>query len=215
MPFSTALVAAHSGLTERQVRYWSKPQRGRPALVEPEYQARPALWSFRDLVALRMLAVVRVHDGTPLRRIRDAVEALRRVTVGNHLSEHTLRAAGKTVLWLANGGEGEVGVDPLTGQQAARVLLSDVLGEYQANDMKVRNLLRPFPGVSVNPEVLSGFPVAFGTRVPYDLIAGLVRDGVPPNEVRHYYPSVTEEGARDAEQFATYVDERTGRTVAA
>lgn len=213
MPFSTALVAAHSGLTERQVRYWSKPQRGWPPLVKPEYRARPALWSFRDLVALRMLA--RVREGTPLPQIRAAVKAVRKLTGGEHLSAHTLRAAGRTVLWLPDGEGSKVGVDPLTGQQADRILLSDVLGEFDGERGKVLDLTNPYPGVSVDPQVLSGFPVAAGTRVPYDLIAGLVRDGVPPDEVRHYYPSVTEEGARDAERFATYVEEGTGRTRAA
>lgn len=212
MSFSTSLVAAHSGLTERQVRYWSKPQRGRPALLQPEYRGRPALWSFRDLVALRMLAYMRVDEGTSLRRIRNAVEALRRVTSEAHLSEHELRAAGGTVLWFPDEG---TGVDPVTGQQASRVLLNDVLGEFRAKDGgRVLPLFRPYPDLSVDPEVLSGFPVALGTRVPYDMIAGLVRDGVPPAEVRGYYPSVGVDGARDAVKFAHFVEERTGRTAA-
>jgi len=32
--------------------------------------------------------------------------------------------------------------------------------------------------------------VVSGTRVPYDLVAGLVRDGIPPENIKDYYPSL-------------------------
>jgi uncharacterized protein (DUF433 family) len=49
-------------------------------------------------------------------------------------------------------------------------------------------------------------PVISGTRVPYDAVASLMRDGVPANRIAEYYPAVTAEAAGDALDFARYVD---------
>ena len=42
--------------------------------------------------------------------------------------------------------------------------------------------------------------------MPYNAIAGLMRDGVKAEQVGDYYPAVTAEAARDAFDFARYVD---------
>ncbi|GAA0915634.1 DUF433 domain-containing protein [Nonomuraea longicatena] len=49
-------------------------------------------------------------------------------------------------------------------------------------------------------------PVIEGTRVPYDEIVALLRDGVPAERVAEYYPSVSAGAALDAADFADYVD---------
>ena len=45
-----------------------------------------------------------------------------------------------------------------------------------------------------------------GTRVAFDSVASLVRDGVGPTEIKGFYPSVSAAGARDATDFADEVD---------
>jgi hypothetical protein len=58
------------------------------------------------------------------------------------------------------------------GQQVTTVLMAEVLRRPR------RNLL-------IDPEIRSGNPVVSGTRVPFDLIAGLVR-GVPLAKIADY-----------------------------
>jgi uncharacterized protein (DUF433 family) len=50
--------------------------------------------------------------------------------------------------------------------------------------------------------------------VPFELIAGLLRDGVAAEAISDYYPSVGAAAAADALDFADYVD-RYGRASAA
>ncbi|WP_246268999.1 DUF433 domain-containing protein [Acrocarpospora macrocephala] len=60
--------------------------------------------------------------------------------------------------------------------------------------------------VSVDPDVCGGMRVIQGTRVPYDEVAALLRDGVPAEKISDYFPSVTAMAARSAVDFADYVD---------
>jgi len=73
---------------------------------------------------------------------------------------------------------------------------------------EVLPLLRPVPGVAVDPEVRGGYPVVEGTRVPYDIVAGLVDDGLGPEEIAGFYPSVRSADVRGASEFAHYVNQR-------
>jgi uncharacterized protein (DUF433 family) len=70
----------------------------------------------------------------------------------------------------------------------------------------VPHLLRPRTHLSVDPDTQGGIPVITGTRVPYDAVASLMREDVPPESVSDYYPTVSAQAARDALDFAMYVD---------
>ena len=69
----------------------------------------------------------------------------------------------------------------------------------------VVDLRRPRPRISVDPDVRGGFPVIAGTRVPYDLIASLVDDGLDASAIAEIYPSVPVDAAQDAVDFSRYV----------
>jgi len=92
---------------------------------------------------------------------------------------------------------------------------SEVLAEFTtATGDTVPNLRRPRPHVTVDPAMRGGHPVIAGTRVPFELVAGLVQDGVPPEEVALYYPGVDAAAARDATDFAQYVATHTEASAA-
>ncbi|MFC0862872.1 DUF433 domain-containing protein [Sphaerimonospora cavernae] len=82
----------------------------------------------------------------------------------------------------------------------------DVLQPFYRDGRHIPDLLRPRDHVTVDPAVRGGTPVIEGTRVPYDEVAALLRDGVPADRIPVYYPSVTATAALDAEDFADYVD---------
>ncbi|MBB6471196.1 DUF433 domain-containing protein [Sphaerisporangium rubeum] len=82
----------------------------------------------------------------------------------------------------------------------------DVLRPFYRDGRHIPDLLRPRRHVTVDPAVRGGDPVIVGTRIPYDEVTALLRDGVPAERVRDYYPAVTAPAAIDAADFADYID---------
>ena len=77
-------------------------------------------------------------------------------------------------------------------------VIGDVIEPFAVRaGVLVPHLLRPRPCLAVDPETQGGTPVIAGTRVPYDAVAGLMRDGVSAERIRDYYPSVTAVAAAD------------------
>ena len=206
MAYEPKVAAALSGVTTRRLAYW----RGTRVLV-PEISAdRPFLYSYRDLVALRTFAFLR--GDRSLQAIRRALRTMADMGETEHLSSYRLVSQGRRSIALVKD-EGAVDLVERPGQALTVVKLGDVLQSFPLGDIEVPNLARPRQNISVDPGVRNGHPVVAGTRVPFEVVAGLVRDGVPPEEIAQFYPSVNAEGARDAVDFAEYV-ERAGRRAA-
>jgi uncharacterized protein (DUF433 family)/DNA-binding transcriptional MerR regulator len=197
------MAAALSGATRRQLSHWRRDN-GSGALLVPEISAEPPqlLYSFRDLLALRSCVFLR--QSASLQKIRKAISNLRDLGEREHLSQYTLVSDGDTIVLM----EGEDATD-LVRQPGQRVLavLSDVFEPFAVREgVVVPQLFRPRQRLEVDPAMRGGVPVLSGTRVPYDVVAGLVRDGVSPEDIKEYYPAVSAEAARDAADFALYVD---------
>jgi uncharacterized protein (DUF433 family) len=93
------------------------------------------------------------------------------------------------------------------GQLQLVAVIGEIIEPFAARaGVLVPHLLRPRPGLAVDPETQGGTPVIAGTRVPYDTVAGLMRDGVPADRIADYYPAVSAMAASDALDFARYVD---------
>ncbi|MDP4505801.1 MULTISPECIES: DUF433 domain-containing protein [unclassified Nonomuraea] len=193
------LAAALSGASVGQLRHW----RRRPPVFAPEYQMpQKVLYSYRDVVALRSIAYLREKDVTSLQSIRKSIKNLRALGKVEHLSEYKLVRSGNTIVLV----DGDEAVDLL--RQPGNVVLAgmvDVFGEFDGRVGRVLPFQRPVPGVVVDPEIRSGFPVIEGTRVGYDQVAGLMADDVPAEDIAGFFPSVNAEAARAANRFADYV----------
>jgi uncharacterized protein (DUF433 family) len=122
-----------------------------------------------------------------------------------HLSSYQLVAVGRDVVWKISQ---EIAVD-LTRRPGQQVIaqMVDIRAAFRGpGNREVVPLYRPKPGVAVDPEIRGGYPVIAGTRVPYDLVASLLEDGVTAEEVAGFYPAVSATAARGALAFARYVD---------
>jgi uncharacterized protein (DUF433 family)/DNA-binding transcriptional MerR regulator len=210
MPFPTLEAAALTGATLRQLDYWRRPKGDRGPLLLPEYrEGRTYLYSYRDILALRMFVYLRGR--TSLQKIRRAVDSLDDLSDVGHLSDYKLIATSDSIVWVDPKGflteQQYVDLVQRPGQGSIPVVMQQILGSFQTDRATVLPFPKPLPRISSDPEILGGFPVVDGTRVPYDLVAGLLRDGVAASSVRHFYPSVDARGALDAERFASYVDQ--------
>jgi uncharacterized protein (DUF433 family)/DNA-binding transcriptional MerR regulator len=206
--YEPRVAGALSGVTQGQLNYWRKEK-----LFIPEYSdIRPVAYSFRDLVALRTFAMLRGKRS--LQGIRRALKQMAELGETDHLSQYRLELQGRRgiVLVRADGSEGIELVEK-PGNLVAVIQLGDLVKSFPLDDIEVPNLIRPRENISVKLGVLGGHPVVAGTRVPYELVASLVRDGVEPGQVAEYYPSVSADAARDAVDFAKYVERAARRRV--
>ena len=75
--FSEDQVEVVTGLTKRQLRYWAKTGFFKPSFVEDNPRLPYSrFYSFKDLVGLRTLEVLRVKNAVPLQQLRVVAEKL-------------------------------------------------------------------------------------------------------------------------------------------
>ena len=197
------MAAALSGATTGQLRHWRSPKTG--PLLAPEIAAKPrALYSFQDVLALRTF--VRLREDTSLQKIRAAIGHLRDLGEVGPLSSYRLVSDQRGDIQLVTQDQA-VNLGTRPGQLQLVAVIGDVIEPFAVRaGVVVPHLLHPRPLLEVDPETQGGTPVIAGTRVPYDAVADLMRDGVEAEQVSKYYPAVTAEAARDALDFARYVD---------
>ncbi len=203
MSYTPAVAAALSGATVRQLSHWRRGPN--PVLAPAQVRAGGrVLYSFQDVVALRAIVYLRGKN-VPLQRFRKALVALRTMGETDHLSSYEFVASGKDILWRESAEQ----TTALTGKPGQHVIaqMVDILASFtDAKGNTVSSLARPEPGIEVDQEVRSGFPVIEGTRVPYDLVASLLADGITAEKISEIYPSVTARAAQGALAFASRVD---------
>jgi len=203
MAYSTKMAAALSGATMSQLRGW-RQNRGHGPFLVPELQGRPtALYSFRDVLALRAFAQLRQEFS--LQAIRRAVGTLRRLGEVDHLVAFSFVADEGSIM-LCRDDEYPTDLLKRPGQRVIATVAGILRPFAPRPGVVVPHMLHPYKHVAVDPDTQGGHPVIAGTRVPYDAVVELLQDGVPPGEIAEYYPSVGEQAASDAESFSLYVD---------
>lgn len=195
MGYDAALTVTLTGVTVNQLNDWRRKK-----ILVPEVSAgRPVEYSFRDLVALRVLAKLRVH--TSLQQIRKALANLSEFEMVEHLSEYMFATDGKTVKVKTDSGFMNLN-DNQKGQYEFYTLGNIYEPFMNLNDRQVPDFMHPRTNLSVNPKRMGGFPTIRGSRVPYIDVAELYRSGeLEPGEISDFYPGVTDEAARDAVDF--------------
>lgn len=203
MAYTSRMAAALSGATPSQLQHW-RQQGPRGPVLAPEISQHPrALYSFRDLLALRTCVYLRQQAS--LQRIRTAIGNLRDLGEREHLSNYKLVGAKDSVQLVTE--EEAVDLVKRPGQRQVLVVMGDVLEAFPVRaGVIVPALFQPRELITVDPETRGGNPVISGTRVPYEAVASLMEDGVTAEEIADYYPSVSPSAARDARSFALYVN---------
>jgi DNA-binding transcriptional MerR regulator len=136
--FTSHQASRLTGCTPRQLRYWDQI-----TLVSPSIQRTggrsgvPRLYSFRDLVALRVVRSL-LDGGMSLQRVRRAFEYLRRnADLEGQLSEVKLITDGKSIFKVARR-RGEI-VDALReGQMAFFVAIDEIARSVDADVAQFR-----------------------------------------------------------------------------
>lgn len=204
MTFPSELASVLTGASMSQLSHW----RSAPALLAPEISSKPrALYSFRDIVALRTF--VRLRKELPLQRIRTALSTLQDYDLTDHPSSYQLVTDSKTVFLVEDEGGDVVDLVKRRGQTVL-VSMADVFAPFtNLQGQDVVDFRRPRQNIEVREKRMGGWPTIAGTRLRYDTVALLLGDGsVEPEDAHHYYPEVSTEAALDAADFDTTVRER-------
>jgi len=154
---------------------------------------------------------VALRQQTSLQKIRKAVAYLLEQHPITHLSAHSLKAGpgGKTIVWIADDGD-FVDVVEHPGQPGIRVVMEQIFGEFTTESGRtVPDLRSPAPGLAIDREIRGGYPVLKGTRLPFDAVSSLTRDGLTDAEIIEIYPTATGEGISGARRFAEMIERST------
>ena len=130
--FTSHQASRLTGCTPRQLRYWDQIGLVRPSIQRTGGRSGvPRLYSFRDLIALRVVQSL-LAGGMSLQRVRRAFEYLRRnAGLDGHLSELKLITDGVSIFKVARK-RGEI-IDALRqGQMAFFVAIDEIARSMDA-----------------------------------------------------------------------------------
>jgi uncharacterized protein (DUF433 family) len=184
--------AALSGVPRSTVRYWARKEILKPSVS----QQRVMLWSYPDLMGLRMIYWLRqekeLGDGRSVPRssmpkVRKALSQLRELDLDlwSRDSGFTVavdRAGGIHV--ETNGSHEAIGRQRVMGPD-----MFDLLGPFETGEQtRGPDLQRPRPQLRIIPGKLGGEPHIKRTRLETQALAALARRGLEREKIYRLYP---------------------------
>jgi DNA-binding transcriptional MerR regulator len=206
--FTAEHVRRLTGLSLRQIRYWDETRFFSPTLVDGYLRrAFARIYSFRDLVGLRTIAILRKQHNIPLQELRRVGEWL-----------HAQHETPWSSLRFALAGKKVVFFDPATGMPteprgAGQTVLNIAL-EPIANEMRqAAEQLRERQPSDLGRIVRSRYVVhnawtLAGTRIRTEAIWNFHKSGYDSGAILAEYPRLT---ARDVEAAIKWEERRQRR----
>ena len=195
--FSEDQVERLTGISKKQLRYWDRTGFFRPAYAtENRRVAFSRVYSFRDLVSLRILNVLRNQYSVPLQHLRQVAESL------DHLAEEKWTA---TELFVLN--KRVVFVEPGTDRRREVVggqyvigfplqaVVSDTRRDVERMGRRANEEIGKFErkrNVSHNALVVAG------TRIPVEAVRQFSDAGYSVQEILYEYPTLSREDVEAA-----------------
>ncbi len=197
--FTAEQVCRLTRLSARQLTYWDKTEFFSPTTIQGQ-RAFSRIYSFRDVVGLRTIGILRNDHQVPLQELRK---------VGAWLSDHY--EAPWSRLRFALNGRRVVFFDPETGealearegrQAAIEVTLQVVADDMSAAAAKLRERTKADLGkISRKRYIVRNAYVIAGTRIPTEGIWNFHRAGYDTNAILYEYPRLTAKDVRAAVTF--------------
>ncbi len=195
--FSEEDSARLTGITISQLRYWDRTKFFMPSLAHEDRRvANSRVYTFRDVVCLKVLNTIRNELRVPLPRLREAKDKLA------HLGEDVW---AKATLYILN--RRVVVYNPVTdrkedavsGQGVLQIPLQVVSGDMQKTVREMRSRDANTIGkIDQHRGTAANKPVIAGTRIPVKSIKAFERAGYSIDQIREQYPILTTEDIRAA-----------------
>lgn len=188
--FSEEQIERMTGLTKGRLRYWARTDFFKPSFIEDDPRlAFSRFYSFKDVVALRTLEMLRVQNSVPLQHLRKVAAKL------SHLKDDLWT---KTTLYVVN--KEVVFVNPLTGkpegalngQYLLGIPLKRVIEDTSAEIISISQRRKDTIGkIDRTRNVIRNAWVVSGTRIPVSAIRRLREDGFADDDIIAEYPDLT------------------------
>jgi DNA-binding transcriptional MerR regulator len=198
--FSEEHVARLTGLSKHQLRHWDRTGFFVPSLATVDKQENfGRVYSFRDLVSLRVLSTLRKQFNVSLQHLRQVAQGLK------HLGDDKWT---KTVLYVLN--KKVVFVDPdtqkprevVSGQYVIPIVLQAVISDTKRAIEQFRRRPEEKIGrIERRRQVAQNATVIAGTRVTTAAIKRFHDAGYSISQIIEQYPDLT---ARDIEAALSY-----------
>lgn len=186
-----------TGLSTRQLGHWD-----RTSFFKPEFRAEnphtpfSRIYSFMDVVSLRVLSVLRNQFGVSLQHLRQVSEKL------SHLDKERWT---KTSLYVLNKkvlfSDPETGLprEIVSGQYALPIVLSEVVSRTQTDvDALNRRAGDQIGAITRNRRISHNASVIAGTRIPTVAIKRFHVAGYTTAQIMKEYPDLTEQDVEAA-----------------
>lgn len=189
-----------TGISQRQLRYWAADEFYVPSIkIDDEDIGGLRLYSFRDLVCLKVINSLRNESKIPLQELRATKERL--AHLGDDLwATTTLYVLGKKVVFdnPITGTKEEAS----SGQGVLQIPLKVVAGQMEDAVNAIRQRKVDAVGrVEKKRGVAQNQPVIAGTRIPVRSIQAFSKAGYSEEDINKQYPTLTKEDIRAAVNY--------------
>lgn len=191
--FSEEQTERLTGVSKSQLRYWDRTNFYRPTYAEQNRRvAFSRVYSFKDVVALRVLNVLRNQFKISLQYLRDVSARLGQLQSDpDKWIEIKLYPLNGRVVWYEKGSA--LPQEVTSGQYVTGIELDDVV---QATKKAVNNLHTPRDRTNVgrvekSKYVVHNAPVIAGTRIPVGAIKRFHDAGYSVEAILKEYPDLT------------------------
>ena len=184
-----------TGVTKSQLRYWDKTNFYKPSFAEENRRvAFSRVYSFKDIVALRVLSALRNQYSVSLQYLRDVSTRLSCLGPDpDRWAGTRLYAINKRVIWH------ELGTDLpqeiITKQYLIPISLETVIKDTE-KDIEKGKAPRDQSNIGLikrSRYVIHNTPAIAGTRIPANAIKRFSEAGYTVEQIIHEYPDLTEQ----------------------
>jgi uncharacterized protein (DUF433 family) len=195
--FSEAMASRLTGVSVRQLRYWDRDSFFSPSLGEEDRSVPfSRLYSFRDIVSLKVLNTLRNDAGVSLQHLRETKEKL--VVLSDRLwADTVLYVHNKRVAFVNP--KSDVLEEVVTGQALLQIPL-----QIASDNMRdaVKRLHERNPAdigrLEKKRNVASNQLVIAGTRIPVANVQAFATSGYSIKKIKAEYPTLTEDDIKAA-----------------
>ena len=192
--FSEEQTERLTGISKAQLRYWDRTDFYRPNYAEKNRRvAFSRIYSFKDIVALRVLHVLRNQYKISLQHLRDVSEKFGSLAANPEGWIKTrLYPLNGRVVWHE---EGTALPQVVTsGQYIVAVVLDDVIQDtkHAVERIPISRDPAKIGTVEKSRYVVHNTPVLGGTRIPVGAIKRFAQAGYTVNQILKEYPDITD-----------------------
>jgi uncharacterized protein (DUF433 family) len=186
-----------TGVSKRQLRHWDNTDFFAPSLAFEDRRAQYSrLYSFRDLVSLKVLNALRNDANVSLPHLREVKAKLA------HLGDDLW---AKTILYVLNrkvifhNPDGELREEVISGQAILEIPLQVVTSgvEDAVKIMRQRDIAQ-IGKIEKQKNIAHNKPVVAGTRIPVHSVKAFAKAGYSIAQIRNEYPTLTDEDIQAA-----------------